>query len=40
MLSKCTKKGVKVTCSTSPHYFSLDEADIKKWRTFSKLSPP
>ena len=34
------KKGIKVTCSTSPHYFSLDETDIKKWRTFSKLSPP
>ena len=36
-ISNAQKKGVQVTCSTSPHYFSLDEADIKKWRTFSKL---
>ena len=34
------KKGIRVTCSTSPNYFTLDERDIKKWRTFAKLSPP
>ena len=34
------KKGIKVTCSTSPNYFTLNERDIKKWRTFAKLSPP
>ena len=33
-------KGIKVTCSTSPNYFTLNERDIKKWRTFAKLSPP
>ena len=31
---------MKISCSTSPHYFSLDETNIKKWRTFAKLSPP
>ena len=34
------KRGVKVTCSTSPHYFNLSEEDIKKWRTYAKVSPP
>ncbi len=34
------KRGVKVTCSTSPHYFNLCEEDIKKWRTYAKVSPP
>ncbi len=33
-------KGLNISCSTSPHYFSLSENDIKKWRTFAKLSPP
>ena len=39
-IQNAQKKGLKVSCSTSPHYFSLDETDIKKWRTFAKLSPP
>ena len=39
-IQNAQRKGLKVSCSTSPHYFSLDETDIKKWRTFSKLSPP
>ena len=34
------KRGTKVTCSTSPHYFNLTEDDIRKWRTFAKVSPP
>tara|TARA_E500000331_G_C17238865_1_gene706110 strand:- start:53 stop:1354 length:1302 start_codon:yes stop_codon:yes gene_type:complete len=34
------KRNLKISCSTSPHYFSLQEKDIKKWRTFAKLSPP
>ena len=34
------KRGVKVTCSTSPHYFNLSEEDIRKWRTYAKVSPP
>ena len=39
-IEKAQKRGVRITCSTSPHYFSLDSKDIKKWRTFAKLSPP
>lgn len=34
------KKGIKVTCSTSPHYFNLTENDIRYWRTYAKVSPP
>ncbi len=34
------KRGIRISCSTSPHYFSLEEKDINKWRTFAKLSPP
>ncbi len=34
------RRGVKVTCSTSPHYFNLCEDDIRKWRTYAKVSPP
>lgn len=39
-IKNAQKKGLKITCSTSPHYFSLQERDIKKWRTFAKFSPP
>ncbi len=39
-IKNARKKGLKISCSTSPHYFSLNEKDIKKWRTFAKLSPP
>ncbi len=37
---KARKKGVRVTCSTSPHYFTLTENEIKRWRTYAKVSPP
>ena len=40
VIKSAQDKGLNVTCSTSPHYFSLEEHDIKKWRTFAKLSPP
>ena len=39
-IKSAQEKGLKISCSTSPHYFSLDETNIKKWRTFAKLSPP
>ena len=39
-ITMAKKRGVKVTCSTSPHYFNLCEEDIKKWRTYAKVSPP
>ena len=39
-ISEAKKRGVNISCSTSPHYFNLTENDIRKWRTFAKLSPP
>ncbi len=39
-ISKAQKKGLKISCSTSPHYFNLTEDDIRKWRTYAKVSPP
>ena len=39
-IQSAQKKGIKVTCSTSPHYFNLTENDIRYWRTYAKVSPP
>ena len=39
-IERAQKRGIRISCSTSPHYFSLEEKDINKWRTFAKLSPP
>ena len=39
-IEKAKIRGVKVSCSTSPHYFNLTEDDIRKWRTYAKVSPP
>lgn len=33
-------KGLNVTCSTAPHYFSLDETAVDEWKTFAKVFPP
>lgn len=33
-------RGVKVTCETAPHYFTLTDADIKGYDTHFKMNPP
>jgi len=33
-------RGLRITCDTAPHYFTLTEADIGDYRTFCKVSPP
>lgn len=33
-------KGIAVTCSTAPHYFTLTENDVGDYRTFTKVMPP
>ncbi|MDX1922949.1 MAG: dihydroorotase [Alphaproteobacteria bacterium] len=33
-------QGVRVTCSTSPQYFTLTENDVGDYRTFTKIMPP
>ena len=34
------KMGLRVTCDTAPHYFTLDETAVGDYRTFAKVSPP
>ncbi|MCJ9429221.1 dihydroorotase [Kordiimonas marina] len=34
------KRGVKVTCSTAPHYLHLNDNALEGYRTFAKVSPP
>ena len=33
-------RGLRITCDTAPHYFTLTESDIGDYRTFCKVSPP
>ena len=33
-------KGVRVTCETAPHYFTLTDADIPAYDTHFKMNPP
>jgi dihydroorotase len=40
LIRAAKKKGVKVTCSTCPHYFTLTENDVGDYRTFTKMMPP
>ena len=34
------KRGIKVTCSTAPHYLMLNDNAIEGYRTFAKVMPP
>jgi len=34
------KRGVKVTCSTAPHYLVLNDNALEGYRTFAKVLPP
>jgi len=40
VVKKAKEKGLKVTCDTSPQYFTLNEKAIEDYRTFTKVSPP
>ena len=40
VIRNAKKKGLKVTCDTSPQYFTLNEMAIEDYRTFVKVSPP
>ena len=33
-------QGLRVTCDTAPHYFTLNETAVGAYRTFAKVSPP
>lgn len=40
MIREAKKRGVKVTCETCPHYFSLTEDAIGEYDTNAKMNPP
>ncbi len=40
VITQAQKKGIDVSCSTSPQYFTLTEEEVVDWKTFAKLSPP
>jgi dihydroorotase len=39
-IRRAKRAGLKVTCDTAPHYFTLDETAVGDYRTFAKVSPP
>ncbi|KPK96677.1 MAG: hypothetical protein AMJ95_12810 [Omnitrophica WOR_2 bacterium SM23_72] len=40
LIAAAKKKGIKVTCETAPHYFSLSEEDVLGFDTNMKMNPP
>lgn len=40
IVRRAKARGLKVTCDTAPHYFTLNETAIGNYRTFAKTSPP
>ena len=40
LISQAKKKGIKVTCETAPHYFSLSEEAVLGFDTNMKANPP
>jgi dihydroorotase len=39
-LADAKARGLRVTCDTAPHYFTLNENAVGDYRTFAKVSPP
>ncbi|WP_416898562.1 MAG: dihydroorotase [Minwuia sp.] len=37
---RAKQMGLKVSCGTAPHYFTLNEHEVNGYRTFAKVSPP
>lgn len=40
LIAQAKNKGLKVTCETAPHYFSLDETAVLGYDTNFKMNPP
>lgn len=40
LIAKAKTRGVKVTCETAPHYFSLDETAVLGYDSNLKMNPP
>ena len=39
-IRQAKKRGVKITCETAPHYFTLTDEDVKNYDTNFKMNPP
>lgn len=40
LIRQAKARGIKVTCETAPHYFTLTEAEVEGYNTFAKVNPP
>ena len=40
LIKNAKKRGVKVTCETCPHYFTLTEEAVGEYNTLAKVNPP
>ncbi len=40
LIKSAKKRGVKVTCETTPHYFTLTENEVLGYNTNAKMNPP
>ncbi len=40
VLRQAKERGLKVTCDTAPHYFTLNEFAVGDYRSFAKVMPP
>jgi dihydroorotase len=40
IIRRAKEDGVKVTCETCPHYFTLTEAEVEGYNTNAKMNPP
>jgi dihydroorotase len=40
LVREAKKRGIKVSCETTPHHFSLTDEAVLKWGTNAKMSPP
>ncbi len=40
LIMEAKQRGVRVTCETAPHYFSLTEDAVDGYNTLSKMNPP
>ncbi len=40
LVRQAKRRGVRVTCETCPHYFSLDDSAVEGFNTNAKMNPP
>jgi dihydroorotase len=40
IIARAKKRGIRLTCETAPHYFSLSQDDVAEYDTNMKINPP